>query len=112
MNCLLTSVTMKELKIFRKVALAEGISFLLLLLIAMPLKYYFGFPVAVKVVGWAHGILFIAYILFTFSITGTMKWNWFSTLVALAASVIPGGTFWLDKSLKKRELELEADTSV
>lgn len=97
---------MKALKLFRKVALAEGISFLLLLLIAMPLKYYFGIPMAVKVVGWAHGILFMAYIVLALSVIKTMKWNWFDTLVALAVSLIPVGTFWLDKSLKKRELEL------
>jgi integral membrane protein len=99
---------MTELKIFRKVALAEGVSFLVLLLIAMPLKYYFGMPMAVKVVGWAHGVLFMAYILLVFSVIKAMQWNWFNTLVALAVSLIPIGTFWLDKSLKKRQLELEA----
>ncbi|TXH27157.1 MAG: DUF3817 domain-containing protein [Cyclobacteriaceae bacterium] len=103
---------MKSLKIFRKVALAEGISFLVLLLLAMPLKYYFGMPMAVKVVGWAHGVLFMAYILLTFSVVGIMKWNWFNTLVALAVSFLPAGTFWLDISLKKRELELQAERSV
>ncbi|HMR56208.1 MAG TPA: DUF3817 domain-containing protein [Cyclobacteriaceae bacterium] len=100
---------MKELKIFRRVALAEGISFLLLLLIAMPLKYFFGFPLAVKLVGWAHGVLFIAYILLAFSVVSIMRWNWFNTGIALAVSIIPAGTFWLDKSLKKRQLELEAE---
>lgn len=100
---------MKELKIFRRVALAEGISFLLLLLIAMPLKYFFGFPLAVKLVGWAHGVLFIAYILLAFSVASIMRWNWFNTGIALAVSIIPAGTFWLDKSLKKRQLELEAE---
>ena len=100
---------MKELKIFRRVALAEGISFLLLLLIAMPLKYFFGFPLAVKLVGWAHGVLFIAYILLAFSVVCIMRWNWFNTGIALAVSIIPAGTFWLDKSLKKRQLELEAE---
>ncbi|MBX2915740.1 MAG: DUF3817 domain-containing protein [Cyclobacteriaceae bacterium] len=101
---------MKELKLYRRIALAEGISFLVLLLIAMPLKYYFDMPMAVKAVGWVHGLLFIAYILLTFSVVGTMQWNWFSTLVALAVSLIPAGTFWLDKSLKKREKELTNQT--
>ncbi|MBN8577124.1 MAG: DUF3817 domain-containing protein [Cyclobacteriaceae bacterium] len=97
---------MKELQLFRKVALAEGVSFLVLLLIAMPLKYYFEMPLAVKVVGWAHGVLFIFYILLVFSVTRVMKWNWFYMLVALAVSLLPAGTFWLDKSLRKRQLEL------
>jgi integral membrane protein len=52
--------------------------------------------------------LFMAYIVLTLSVIKTMKWNWFSTLVALAVSLVPAGTFWLDKSLKKRELELES----
>lgn len=99
---------MTELKIFRKVALAEGISFLVLLLIAMPLKYYFGMPMAVKVVGWAHGVLFMAYILLVFTVIKTMKWNWFDTGVALAVSLIPIGTFWLDRSLKARQHQLSS----
>ena len=102
---------MRELKIFRKVAFAEGVSFLVLLLIAMPLKYYFGMPLAVKIVGWAHGVLFMAYIVLALSVIKIMKWNWFNTGVALAVSLIPVGTFWLDKSLKKRQYELEAETA-
>jgi integral membrane protein len=96
---------MKELKIFRRVAMVEGISFLFLLLIAMPLKYYFGYPMAVKITGWIHGILFIAYLGLVFTVIGTMKWNWFQTGIALLVSLIPAGTFWLDRSLKKREQE-------
>lgn len=90
----------------RFIGIAEGISFLVLLLIAMPLKYYFGLPMTVKIVGWLHGVLFIAYIGAVFLAIRAMQWNWFSVLVALAASLIPIGTFILDKSLKKRETEL------
>jgi integral membrane protein len=90
----------------RVIGIAEGISFLVLLLIAMPLKYYFGMPMTVKIVGWLHGVLFIAYIGAVLLAIKAMKWNWFSVLVALAASLIPIGTFVLDKSLKKREAEL------
>jgi integral membrane protein len=98
---------MKELKIFRQVAMVEGISFLFLLLIAMPLKYYFGLPMAVKITGWIHGILFIAYLRLVLTVIDTMKWNWFQTGIALLVSLIPAGTFWLDRSLKKREQELQ-----
>ena len=73
----------------------------------MPLKYYLGFPMAVKITGWIHGVLFILYIVAVFSAIRAMEWNWFSVLVALAASLIPIGTFVLDKSLKRRELELD-----
>ena len=47
----------RTLHLFRKIAIAEGLSFLILLLIAMPLKYFADFPHAVKFVGWAHGVM-------------------------------------------------------
>jgi integral membrane protein len=90
----------------RLIGFMEGVSFLVLLLIAMPLKYYLGFPMAVKITGWIHGMLFILYIVMVLMAIKAMEWNWFSTLVALAASLVPIGTFVLDKSLKRRELEL------
>ena len=66
--------------------IAEGISFLVLLLVAMPLKYMFDFPIAVKVVGWAHGALFIAYIVVVFLSVRAMKWNLLDIAIALVAS--------------------------
>jgi integral membrane protein len=87
----------------------EGISFLVLLLVAMPLKYYFGFPLAVKVVGWLHGILFIAYIAAVLLAIKAMQWNWFSVGVALAVSLIPIGTFVMDRSWRKRQRELAVE---
>lgn len=91
----------------RLIGFIEGVSFLVLLLIAMPLKYYFGLPIAVKITGWIHGVLFILYIAAVFMAIKAMKWNWFSVLIALAASLIPIGTFVLDTSLRKRELVLK-----
>ena len=52
----------KKLKWLRKAGIAEGISFLVLLGIAMPLKYLFDQPMAVTIVGWAHGVLFVVFI--------------------------------------------------
>lgn len=97
-----------RIKYLRLTGITEGISFLVLLLIAMPLKYYFGWPYAVKVVGWLHGILFMAYISAVLLAIRAMKWSWFSVGVALAASLIPIGTFVLDRSWKKREIEVAA----
>lgn len=94
------------IKSLRITGLAEGTSFLVLLLIAMPLKYYFNVPQAVKMVGWAHGVLFLAYVALVFLSIRSMKWSMTGVLVALGASLVPTGTFWLDKSLKKREEEL------
>jgi integral membrane protein len=95
-----------SVRLLRFVGITEGISFLVLLLIAMPLKYYFGLPQMVKVVGWMHGVLFVTYIGAVLLAIKAMKWNLFSVGVALAASLIPVGTFLLDKSWKKREQEL------
>ena len=95
----------------RWVGISEGISFLVLLLIAMPLKYYFGMPMMVKIVGWLHGVLFMAYIAAVLLAIKAMQWNWFSVLIALAASLVPIGTFILDRSWRKREAELAAQTS-
>ena len=96
----------------RIIGIAEGISFLVLLLIAMPLKYYFGMPMTVKIVGWMHGILFMAYIAAVLLAIKAMQWTWFSVLVALAASLIPIGTLVLDRSWKKREAELAVNPPV
>ncbi len=86
---------------FRMIGIAEGISFLVLLLIAMPLKYIFNIPEAVKFTGWVHGALFIAFIYFAFEVMGTCKksFGWF--LKAFVAAFVPCGTFIFDQQLKK-----------
>ncbi|NOT76083.1 MAG: DUF3817 domain-containing protein [Cyclobacteriaceae bacterium] len=96
---------MTQIRLLRLIGISEGISFLVLLSIAMPLKYYFGLPIAVKIVGWIHGGLFIAYIGIVLLSIRMMKWNFFQVLIALAASLIPLGTFFLDKSWKIRQEE-------
>jgi integral membrane protein len=92
-----------RIRYFRIIAITEGISFLLLLFIAMPLKYYMGIPEAVKIVGWAHGILFIAYIALLLICIQSLKWNFFKVVVAFIASLLPFGTFFLDKELKRKQ---------
>jgi integral membrane protein len=64
-----------SLQVFRKIALAEGISFLVLLFIAMPMKYMFAIPLAVKIVGWTHGVLFMAYLYFEAKAAAGQKVN-------------------------------------
>ena len=88
---------------FRMVGIAEGISFLILLLIAMPLKYMFNIPEAVKIFGWMHGALFIGFIYLAFEVMGALRKNigWFAK--AFAAAIIPCGTFIFDRQLKKEE---------
>lgn len=89
------------LKTYRKVALIEGVSYLLLLFAAMPLKYLFGYPLPVKYVGWAHGILFVAYILLLLICWIKYRWGILRVLAYLLASLIPFAPFLAEKKLKK-----------
>ena len=79
----------------------EGISYLLLLGIAMPMKYFFGFPMAVKIVGMAHGVLFIAYCLLLALQMKANKWNLLFGIYLFVATLIPFGTFVTDRKLAK-----------
>ena len=79
----------------------EGISYLLLLGIAMPMKYFFGFPMAVKIVGMAHGVLFIAYCLLLALQMRANKWNLLFGIYLFVATLIPFGTFVTDRRLAK-----------
>jgi len=88
-------------KRFRWISLIEGISFLVLLFIAMPLKYMLDMPLMVKYVGWAHGILFIVYIYMVFPTAHKLKWNFSRTLLALIASILPFGPYIFNRNLKK-----------
>lgn len=85
------------------IGIAEGISFLILLLIAMPLKYFFNLPEAVKFTGWIHGALFVAFIYFAFEVMGSLKKSFLWLLKALVAAFVPLGTFIFDRQLKKEE---------
>ena len=87
---------------FRKISLAEGCSLLVLLLIAMPLKYFFNFPEAVKVVGWIHGVLFILYVVMLLVLEIKYRWSFLFLASAFVASLIPFGTFVLDRFLKEK----------
>ena len=97
---------------FRLTAISEGISFIVLLFIAMPLKYFADMPEAVKYVGWVHGLLFVLYILALITVKITLNWNFKKTMIAFLASLLPFGTFILDKSLRKEEKLLETSDKV
>ena len=86
---------------FKVVAILEGVSFLVLLGIAMPLKYILGLPAATQIVGMAHGILFIVYVLMVILIRKQLNWNFKITALALTASVLPFGPFVVDRKLLK-----------
>lgn len=89
----------QPLKMFRGVGYAEGISFLLLLGIAMPLKYWLGMPLAVTIVGAIHGGLFVLYIAVIMYVTLVKRWSILKAFLAVVSSVIPFGPFIFDKKL-------------
>ena len=84
--------------------LAEGVSFLTLLSIAMPMKYFMGIPEVVRVVGAIHGGLFLLYVGLLAMLHVRQRWSVMFSLSALVASVIPFGTFVLDKHLREKEV--------
>ena len=93
---------MSELQKFRWINKIEGISFIILLFIAMPMKYSFGYPIATKVVGMLHGLLVFAFI---YQIIEAKKEDGFmlkETALYSILSLIPFGSFYTDKLLAKK----------
>lgn len=84
-------------RFFKIIATLEGISFLVLLLIAMPLKYAYDMPEYVRYVGMAHGMLFIAYIVLAVILKMEENWPVKKFLIICLASVIPFGTFYIER---------------
>jgi len=95
---------------FRLVSLAEGISFLLLLFVAMPIKYIGHEPGAVRVAGMAHGLLFVVFLITLMHAAIDRSWRLPRVLLALLASVLPFGAFVLERTLK-REAAAEKPTA-
>lgn len=88
-----------NLKILRILAVLEGISYLMLFGITMPLKYIAENPTPNKIVGMIHGLLFIAYCIWVVLVAREQKWEFSKSLWALVASILPFGTFVADKKL-------------
>jgi integral membrane protein len=92
---------MSALSTLRLYGFLEGLSFLVLLFVAMPLKYLAGLPVAVRVAGSAHGLLFLLFCSALFRVATEHQWPARRTLSALGASLLPGGTFVLNRTLER-----------
>ena len=93
----------KTYRWFRKIAFAEGVSFLVLLFIAMPMKYLASLPVAVTIVGGLHGLLFIAFLIMMWEVKNESKKDWGWVVKAFVASILPFGTIAMDKEWRKEE---------
>ncbi|MBZ4190178.1 DUF3817 domain-containing protein [Niabella beijingensis] len=103
---------LKNLRTFMQIAFLEGISYLLLLLVAMPLKYFANLPEGVKYIGWAHGVLFVLFCIYLLKVWTELKWSFGKAALAFIASLLPFGTFVLDAKLKREYPQVKTGSSV
>ena len=87
----------------RLVGILEGISLLVLLLVALPLKYGFGIPEVSKVMGTVHGALFLLFVFNTLSVGVEYQWKFRETTwKVLLACIVPFGTFYIDRKVLRK----------
>jgi integral membrane protein len=100
--------TRNPIPFLRRIALIEGASFLLLLAVAMPLKYLAGQPLAVTIVGWMHGVLFMVFAIALLRVFLVARWSLPRAALVFVAALLPFGPFLLDRRMLDyaREFEL------
>ena len=86
---------------FRIIALLEGVSYILLITVGLYFKYQLGDPTYVKLLGMPHGLLFVAYLILAFLIRDNENLNKTEFFIVLVCSVLPFGTFYVDKKYLK-----------
>jgi integral membrane protein len=87
----------------RAAGMVEAVSFLILLGIAMPLKYFAGLPLAVKLAGWTHGLLFMTFCMLLLVARGERRWSPRWTMLILVAALLPFGPFVIDRRLRDED---------
>jgi len=87
---------------FRIIAFLEGVSYILLMTIGLYFKYQLGDPTYVKLLGMPHGVLFVSYIVLAFLLKESEKWNKTELFIVLVCSILPFGTFYIDKKYLKK----------
>jgi integral membrane protein len=90
---------MSKIGLLRLVGKLEGVSYILLLGLAMPLKYWLDMPGLMYPIGMAHGVMFVLFIFAVFLVWREHKWDLYTVFVSLLVSLIPFGTFWADKHI-------------
>ncbi|MBX2941322.1 MAG: DUF3817 domain-containing protein [Cyclobacteriaceae bacterium] len=95
----------KNLSRLRHIGMAEGVSYLLLLGVCMPLKYIFEIPEPTFYVGMAHGILFVLYCLYVLLVAYQLRWSYTTIFWSLLASILPFGPFVADKRIFSMQKE-------
>jgi integral membrane protein len=91
----------------RAASLVEAVSYLILLGVAMPLKYFAGMPMAVRIVGSLHGLLFVVLCVALLGAMLKAKWSVARVAAVFAASFVPLVPFWLDRRMREWEAECE-----
>lgn len=86
-----------SVKAFKIISTLEAISFLVLLGIAMPMKYIWDMPQMVQVVGMAHGVLFVLYVAGAVYMQQLLKWNFKTLAIVVLCSILPFGPFYVEK---------------
>lgn len=95
---------MSFIRALRTLAIIEGVSTLVLFGIAMPLKYFAGLPLAVRIVGSLHGALFVALVLMLLLAVRRVPISPALAAAGIAAAVVPGGPFLLDRHLARHSV--------
>lgn len=92
-------------KLLRLVSFLEGLSFLVLVGIAMPLKYKFNQPFFVQYAGMAHGVLFVSFIVLLLVVCQVKRWSLKVFLFGFIASILPFMPFWFERYIHQFELD-------
>jgi len=88
---------------FRLISIIEGLSFLLLVFVAMPIKYLGDNPIPVKIVGMGHGVLFILFCMALFHVMYKCKWSKGFGVLLFIYSLIPFGFIMIEKAINKQK---------
>jgi integral membrane protein len=91
----------KEVQILRFLAIAEGISLLILLFVAMPLKYIYHLPQAVTMIGWVHGVLFIGFVFYAGQVSRNRRWPDSFLIMLVIFSMIPFGMIYMEYKIRQ-----------
>ena len=105
------SMPTSPIRRLRTIGMFEGLSFLILLAVAMPLKYFAGIPEAVKYVGWVHGMLFIAVCAAVFDAKRGAQWTMRQAGGVVVAALLPFGPFVIDGWLQKEDAASQQPSS-
>lgn len=98
--------------LLRKVAIMEAVSYLVLLGVAMPLKYIWQMPLAVKYVGWIHGVLFVIFGFALLQVWITARWPMIRAAGVFIASLLPLVPFFMDRWMGQQELAYARERQV